>query len=297
MHLEVLLKLTWKKIDKMSKSIIKFNNFSYIYPDTDKIVLDKINIEIKEGDFIGIIGGNKAGKSTLCQAMVGVLPYVMGGDWDGHIEVNGINLDDTKGAGASDTIGIIFQDAESQFTQETVEDEIAFAMCNFGYERSVMKERVISSSNSAGLKGMLDRSPLKLSGGQQQRLAIASILALEPQVIVLDESTSQLDPIGRDEVFTLVANLHAKGHTVIMVDHNVEKIAEYANKVIVLNEGRVEYYDTPKKVFKNKEKLTEYNVRIPQVTEAYIQYCKQEKDDSPITLEEAIESFKGVNYE
>jgi energy-coupling factor transport system ATP-binding protein len=252
----------------MNKPIIEIKNFSYIYPNTTNIVLDKVNLEIFEGDFVGIIGCNKSGKSTLCQSIVGVLPHLLGGDFEGDIFVDGIDLGETKGHGATDVIGIVFQDAECQFTQETVEDEIAFAMCNFGIDRIEMRSRIISAATDCGLIDMLDRSPFKLSGGQQQRLAVACILALQPRVIILDESTSQLDPIGRDEVFSLVTKLHKKGRTIIMVDHNIEKIAEYVNKIIVMHQGKVVINGEVNQVFQNMDLFSSYSVRVPQVTEA-----------------------------
>lgn len=252
----------------MRKPIIEVKDFSYIYPQSTEVVLDKINLEIYEGDFVGIIGCNKAGKSTLCQSMVGVLPHLLGGQWDGGIVVDGISLNETKGQGATDVIGIVFQDAECQFTQETVEDEIAFAMCNFGIDREEMRRRIINAATDCGLINMLDRSPFKLSGGQQQRLAVACILALQPRVIILDESTSQLDPIGRDEVFALVTELHKKGRTIIMVDHNIEKIAEYVNKLIVIHKGKVVVTGDVNEAFQDLDLLTKYSVRVPQVTEA-----------------------------
>lgn len=276
----------------MKKPIIEVRNYSYVYENTDKKVLDKVSFVINEGDFVGIIGPNKSGKSTLCESLVGILPFTMGGSWDGEIIVDGKSLNDTKGSGVTDVIGIVFQDAESQFTQETVEDEISFAMCNFGYSRELMRERILYASEACGLRDMLDRSPFKLSGGQQQRLAIACILALQPRVIILDESTSQLDPIGRDEVFGLITNLHAAGSTVIMVDHNVEKIAEYVNKVLVLHEGKVVEFDDASKVFNNKERLNAHDVRIPQVTDAALQLKEQLGIDvAPITIEQAKSVF------
>ncbi|RRD94398.1 ABC transporter ATP-binding protein [Clostridiales bacterium COT073_COT-073] len=286
----------------MNNPIVEFKNFSYIYPKTEKIVLDGINLSIYEGEFVGIIGCNKAGKSTLCQSMVGVLPHLLGGKWDGDVLVDGINLGETKGAGATDVIGIVFQDAESQFTQETVEDEIAFAMCNFGYERSVMRERIISAATDCGLIDMLDRSPFKLSGGQQQRLAVACILALQPRVIILDESTSQLDPIGRDEVFNLVAKLHQQGRTIIMVDHNVEKIAEYVEKLVVMDKGKIILADKAEDAFQKMEFLEQFNIRVPQVTEACLKMKEcLEIDKAPIKLENAIQllqiKLEGTNFE
>ena len=221
------------------------------------------------------------------------MPFVSGGDWSGEIVIDGKSLNDTKGNGTTDVVGIVFQDAESQFTQQTVEDEIAFAMCNFGYERNQMRERVKFAAEACGLMGMLDRSPYHLSGGQQQRLAVASILALQPRVIILDESTSQLDPIGRDEIFRLVGELHRLGKTVIMVDHNIEKIADTVDKVVVLHEGELVAYDEPHIVFGNKNLLNEHFVRVPQVTDAAIALRDRLSIDGrlPITLQEATPIF------
>ncbi len=276
----------------MGKPIIEFKNYSYIYPNTTNVVLDKIDLTIYEGEFVGIVGCNKAGKSTLCQSMVGVLPYLLGGQWDGDVIVDGIDLSETKGSGATDVIGIVFQDAESQFTQETVEDEIAFAMCNFGYDRELMKERIVQAATDTGLIHMLDRSPLKLSGGQQQRLAVACILALQPRVIVLDESTSQLDPIGRDEVFNLITKLHKDGRTVVLVDHNIEKIAEYCDRVVILHEGKLIDNGNSNDVFQQYQKLSDVFVRVPQVTEASIKLNNLGYDKAPTTLDDAIVRFK-----
>ena len=282
----------------MGKPIIEFKHFSYRYPNSEEIVLKDINLTIEEGDFVGIIGCNKSGKTTLCQSMVGILPFVLGGDWDGEIVVDGKSYNETHGEGSSDVIGIVFQDAESQFTQETVEDEIAFAMCNFGFDKSLMRERVEYAAKACGLWEMLDRSPYRLSGGQQQRLAVACILALRPRVLLLDESTSQLDPQGRDEVFRLVEELHASGSTVIMVDHNIEKIADSANKVLVLHNGEVVDYGDTHKVFANKEKLNEHFVRVPQVTDAALAIREKLVGDIvPITLKEAEATFENYKRE
>ena len=185
----------------MSNPIIELKNFSFRYEGSEDIVLKNLELTINEGDFVGIVGCNRAGKSTLCKCMVGILPFVMGGQWDGGIVVDGRDFNETKGANISDTIGIVFQDAESQFTQPTVEDELAFAMCNFGFPKELIRERILYAAEACGLMELLDRSPFRLSGGQQQRLAVACILALQPRVLILDESTSQLDPVGRDDIF------------------------------------------------------------------------------------------------
>jgi energy-coupling factor transporter ATP-binding protein EcfA2 len=274
----------------MEKPVIQVEDFSYIYPHTDKKVLDGVSFTINERDFVGIVGCNKAGKSTLCTALVGILPYTLGGRWSGVIRVDGEDLEKSQGGAAASVIGIVFQDAESQFTQETVEDEIAFAMCNFGYKRDEMEKRIRSAAEDCGVFDLLDRSPFRLSGGQQQRVAIACMLALSPRVIILDESTSQLDPVGRDEVFGLVNRLHAAGSTVIMVDHNIEKIAEYVDKVMVMQEGRIVEFDGTRKVFQKKAAMDGYKVRLPQVTAAALELGIGAEDGSaPVKLEEAVE--------
>jgi len=277
----------------VSKPIITVENFSYIYPNTKVKALDSVSFSVEENDFLGIVGCNKAGKSTLCTALVGVIPYTIGGQWEGTIHVDGKDLEDSKGTAAASVIGIVFQEAESQFTQETVEDEIAFAMCNFGYSRELMEQRIREAADACGVLSLLDRSSFRLSGGQQQRVAIACMLALQPRVIILDESTSQLDPIGRDEVFGLVKKLHETGSTIIMVDHNIEKIAQYASKLMIIHKGKVVEYGDVRSVFQKKDILDGYKIRIPQVTEAAISLgLTLEDGTAPIKLSEAVEMFQ-----
>ena len=220
----------------MSKPIIELRDYSYRYSSKEDLVLKHVTFTINEGDFVGVVGCNRAGKSTLCKSIVGIVPFVFGGDWDGEILVDGKSMNET---------------------------------------------------------GMLDRSPYRLSGGQQQRLAVACILALQPRVIILDESTSQLDPIGRDEIFRLVGQLHKAGKTIIMVDHNIEKIAEAVDKVLVLHEGELVAYDDPHKVFADKENMNGHFVRLPQVTDAALALRGRlgETPDLPVTLNEAVSVF------
>lgn len=277
----------------LKKPIIEFKNFSYFYSSNDLPALKEINATIEEGEFVGLIGRNKAGKSTACLSMVGIIPHVFGGEWVGDIEINGKVVSAENISDVTELVGIVFQDAESQFTQETVEDEIAFAMCNMGFAREEMIKRVQEVAISCNLTGFLDRSPFQLSGGQQQRLAVACLLALKPKVIILDESTSQLDPIGRDEIFSLVAELHKEGRTIIMADHNIEKIAEYSTKLMVLFDGELKMFGPTKEILQQKELLNQYHIRLPQVTDAAY-YLKEEYkiNQLPINLDEAIQIFK-----
>jgi energy-coupling factor transport system ATP-binding protein len=277
----------------LSKPIIEFKNFSYYYPNSEEPAIKQVQAVIEQGDFVGIIGPNKAGKSTACLSMIGLVPHILGGDWVGDIAVNNEVIDGANVSDFTKIVGVVFQDAESQFTQETVEDEIAFAMCNLGMERSEMIKRVQEVAVSCNLKDFLTRSPFQLSGGQQQRLAVACLLALKPQVIILDESTSQLDPIGRDEVFKLVKELHEQGRTIIMVDHNIEKMAEYTTKLMVFYEGELKLYGPTKEILQKKEQLNEYHIRLPQVTDAaYGLRGKYPLMTLPIKLDEACQTLK-----
>ena len=189
----------WKGLQHMNKPIIEFRNFTYQYETAQTPALSDLTFQISEGDFVGIVGPNKAGKSSLCLSMAGILPYTFGGSYAGRIIAAGEDYEQTGAASAVSHVGIVFQDAESQFTQETVEDEIAFSMCNLGYPRALMQQRMQDAVSTCHLEELLARSPFALSGGQQQRLAVACMLALQPDIIMLDESISQLDPIGRDE--------------------------------------------------------------------------------------------------
>jgi energy-coupling factor transport system ATP-binding protein len=273
--------------------IIEFRNFSYFYPNTQEAAIKNITAVIEEGDFVGLIGPNKAGKSTACLSMIGIVPHIMGGDWIGDVAIQNEVIDSSNVSDFTSVVGVVFQDAESQFTQETVEDEIAFAMCNMGFDRLEMIKRVQEVAVSCHLTEFLGRSPFQLSGGQQQRLAVACLLALRPQVIILDESTSQLDPKGREEVFKLVKELHQQGRTIVMVDHNIEKMAEYTTKLMVFYEGELKLYGPTKEILQDKELLNQYHIRLPQVTDAA--YGLKELyhfEQLPIHLEEASRKFK-----
>ena len=276
----------------MSEEIISLEHFSYIYPQTEKMVLKDIDLHIKKGSFIGVIGANRAGKSTMCTAFTGLIPFVLGGQYNGVLRVNGEEIDDNNVASVTRTVGIVFQDAESQFSQETVEDEIAFGMCNVGIPHDEMVERMNMVADSCNLKDLLKRSPFSLSGGQQQRVAVACILALRPQVIILDETTSQLDPIARQDVFRIAQGLHHAGYTIIMVDHNIEKLVEYSSDLVVLHEGSIWMQGPCKEVLQKREKLEQAGIRLPQVTLAAAELMPESTGKWPATLDEAIPFFK-----
>lgn len=271
---------------------IRIENLKYRYPYTKKLALDGITCKIKQGEFIGVIGRNGSGKSTFCQALTGLVPNFYRGAYGGKIFIDNIKVDTVGVEEICQKVGLVFQNPFNQVTgaKLTVYEEIAFGLENLGIPRDEMIRRVDEAMELLDIAKYKDRHPFDLSGGQMQRMAIASIIAMQPEVIILDEPTSQLDPQGSEEVFQAVQKLSKKGITIIMVEHKIEKIAAYSDRVILLDEGKLIDMDTPQKIF-SKENLHEYGVEAPIFTKI----CKglgirnNKTLCYPVTLEEAKE--------
>jgi energy-coupling factor transport system ATP-binding protein len=279
----------------MKKIVVE--NLKYKYPLTNELALKGVSFEVEKGEFIGIIGKNSAGKSTLCQALVGLVPHFYKGGYGGKVIVDGIEVGKSDISEIASKVGIVFQNPFTQVTgsKMTVYEEIAFGLENMGISREEMKKRIDYSLELLDIYKYKDRNPFDLSGGQMQRMAIASIIAMRPEIIVLDEPTSQLDPQGSEEVFKSIQNLSKEGMTVIMVEHKMEKIAKYSDRVMLLDSGELVEYDIPHKIF-SRDDLNEHGVVPP----AFTKICrglniKNEKTGLyPITLEEAYDLV--VNY-
>lgn len=271
---------------------IKVENLKYRYPDTEKLALDGITCDIKPGEFIGVIGRNGSGKSTFCQALLGLVPNFYRGAYGGKVFVDDVEVRNVEVDELCQKVGMVFQNPFNQVTGSklSVYEEIAFGLENFGIPRDEMKRRIDDSLELLDIAKYKDRAPFDLSGGQMQRMAIASIIAMQPEVIVLDEPTSQLDPQGSEEVFKAVAKLSQKGITVIMVEHKIEKIAAYSERVMLLDDGKLVDINTPQEIF-SRDDLMEHGVSAP----AYTRICKElglkvpGTDYYPVTLEEARE--------
>ncbi len=276
-------------------AFIKVENLKYRYPHTKELALNNISFEIEKGEFIGIIGENNAGKSTLCQALMGLVPNFYKGAYGGKVVIDNIEIAKTPIWKLCEKVGMVFQNPFNQLTgaKDNVYEEIAFGLQNLGIEREEIHTRVEHVLRLLGIYEYKDRNPFDLSGGQMQRVAIASILAMKPEVIVLDEPTSQLDPQGSEEVFEAVDSLTKAGITVIMVEHKIEKIAAYSDKVMLLHKGSLIAYDKPEVIF-SMENLMDYGVEAP----AFTRICKAlnlKKVNSeyyPVTLNGADELLK-----
>lgn len=247
---------------------LRFDNFSYRYHDTKSHALEAINITINEGEFVGIVGPNAAGKSTFCRATNGLVPHSFNGEMSGDVFVKGINTKDKKTALLAEQLGLVFADPEAQLSQMTVWEEIAFGPANLGVPKQDIFKRIDRVLSLMNIEKMRDRSPFTLSGGEQQRVAIASVLAMEPEILVLDEPTSNLDPQGTEEVFAAVHSLNKENKiTVIMVEHEIELLAEYCSRIILINQGKVLLDGPPQEVLRQTETFRQIGMNVPQVTE------------------------------
>lgn len=278
----------------MKKIVV--DHLKYKYPLGEELALQDISFQIEEGEFIGIIGKNSSGKSTLCQALVGLVPHFYKGAYGGKVIVDGLEVKTHTIAEISLKVGMVFQNPFTQVTgsKMTVYEEIAFGLENIGLPREEMRRRIHEVLKLLKIEHVKDRSPFDLSGGQMQRMAIASIIAMKPDVLVLDEPTSQLDPAGSEEVFQAIQDLSGQGITVIMAEHKMEKVAQYCNRVLLLHEGKLVDFAAPEKIFSRND-LETYGVAAP----VYTRVCKalgmkkQGCDSYPVTLKDAELALRG----
>lgn len=272
----------------MAKIIV--DNLKYRYPATEHLALDGISFSVEAGEFIGIIGKNESGKSTLCQAIAGLVPNFYKGAYGGKVLIDDLEVKNEEISELCKKVGIVFQNPFNQVTgsKMTVCEEIAFGLENLGVPKEEMIRRIEDAMELLDISKYRDRNPFDLSGGQMQRMAIASIIAMQPEIIVLDEPTSQLDPQGREEVYQAVQKLSKKGITIFMVEHNMEKIASYSDRVLLLDGGKQIAMDTPQRIF-SRDDLEAFAVEPPVFTKI----CRDlgikdaATDCYPVTLEEA----------
>ncbi len=249
-------------------SLLSVKELSFLYskgtPFEHKAV-DQVSFEIERGDFIGIIGHTGSGKSTLVQMLNGLLKPT-----SGSITLDGINIWDKPKEirKIRFKVGLVFQYPEYQLFEETVEKDIAFGPTNMGLNEAEVKDRVIKAAQFVDLKpNLLQKSPFDLSGGEKRRAAIAGVIAMDPDILILDEPCAGLDPLGRDILLTQIYRYHQeRGNTVLLVSHSMEDVASVCDKVLVMNHSRLEMYDTCKEVFSQGDRLASMGLRIPQIT-------------------------------
>ena len=276
-------------------AIVTLQNVTYKYPLTREHALQNINLQVNEGEFIAIVGPNGAGKSTLCYTLAGFVPHFFRGELTGAVEVAGMQLHDSTLSEWVLNVGLAFQNPFNQISgaKFTVFEELAFGLENIGVPREEMRRRVEDAMRLTGISDLADRSPYSLSGGQQQRVALTSILVMQPKVLVLDEPTAQMDPVGTREVFGVIHKMATRGMTVILVEHKVEWVAQFADRVIALKDGQILLDDIPSKVL-TSPLLPENGFGISRYT-AVARKAQEiglwKREQLPVTLEEAVQGF------
>ena len=275
--------------------IVNLQNVTYKYPLTSSPVLRDVNLQIRAGEFVAVVGPNDAGKSTLCYTLAGFVPHFFKGELTGTVEVAGIDSNTSTLNEWVMNVGLAFQNPFNQISgaKYTVFEEIAFGLENTGVPRDEMIDRVESAMQLTGISDLADRSPYSLSGGQQQRVALTSILVMQPKILVLDEPTSQMDPIGTREVFGVIRKMAEQGMTVVLVEHKVEWIAQFADRVIALKDGQIMLDGTPGEVLTSSI-LEESGFGISRYTSVARKAQERglwRKDRLPVTLDEAMEGF------
>ena len=244
------------------------DNVSYRYSEKtayEITALDHVNLQIGDGEFIGVIGHTGSGKSTLIQHLNGLLKAT-----EGTIYFNGQDIyeEDYDLRDLRMQVGMVFQYPEHQLFEETVFKDVCFGPKNQGLPEKDVTLRAYEALQNVGLpEKYFDVSPFELSGGQKRRAAIAGVIAMKPQVLILDEPTAGLDPKGRDEILDMIADMHARyGNTVILVSHSMEDVAKYVDRIIVMDHGHVVMEGTPREIFSQVDTLKKYRLDVPQVT-------------------------------
>lgn len=278
----------------MADAIIRTENLSYVYSEGtpyEHRAIDNVNIEIEKGSFVGLIGHTGSGKSTLIQHLNGLIKptsgkvFVDGEDiWEKPKEIRKFRF----------KVGLVFQYPEHQLFEETVRKDIAFGPKNMGLSDAEVEERVLEAAKHTGLTAdYLEKSPFELSGGEKRRVAIAGVLAMKPEVLILDEPTAGLDPKGREFILSEIKAYHeSTGATVILVSHSMEDVARFASHVLIMNHSKVAMYGKTREIFKRVDELCEIGLEVPQISRVFAKLREKGYNvpESVLTVSEAKEA-------
>ncbi len=251
----------------MGATMIKIENFTFCYREHKNPVVQDINLTIPKGSFVGITGAAGSGKSTLTYAMNGIIPHCYPGDYYGSVTVGGLDTCETSLTDISRLVGSVCQDIDSQMVAPIVEDEVLYGLENFGFAHESIEARIDAALDDMGIGDLRQRSIASLSGGQKQKVAIASILAMDPEVLILDEPTAELDPASSLNVFALLAR-YAREHgtTVVVVEQKIALLSDFADMLVIMDGGRIAFADTPQRVLAHSDQLLKLGVNCPRAT-------------------------------
>ncbi len=259
-------------------ALIETKNVTYTYPSATKPSITDVSIKIEKGQFTLITGPSGCGKTTLCRCFNGLIPHFYQGELKGDITTAGLNVAEHPIYDLAKLVGLVFQNPENQLFALSVEKDVAFGLENLGIPREEMRKRVDQALELTDIYDLRDRAPHELSGGQQQRVAIASVLAMQPEVIVLDEPTSFLDPLSAKKIFEVICDLNKRlGITVVLVEHRLDLTAKYTDHIIIMDEGKVVQDGDPREILRSEEARL-LGIGIPKATRLY-QILKKEGVD------------------
>ena len=274
-------------------SIVQANHLSFTYTGASKPSIEDISIGIAPGEFVVLTGPSGCGKTTICRCLNGLIPNFYSGDFTGELIVDGMSVKQHTTAELAPHVGMVFQNPENQLFSLSVERDVAFGPENLGLSREETRKRVDWALDVTGISRLKDKPPYELSGGQQQRAAIASVLAMQPKVMILDEPTSFLDPKSALEILEVISDLNKKlGITIILVEHRLDIVSKHANRVIVMDNGRIVLDGTPKDVYGEHARLI--GIGLPRVTTLFnlLQRDGIRFAETPTTVDEAVDVLR-----
>lgn len=276
--------------------MIRINKLTFRYSDTHKPVLRDIDLEIRDGEFVLITGSSGGGKSSLCRCLNGLIPHFYGGEIAGKVEVEGLDVMEHSTKELATKVGMVFQDPENQLVAMDVEREVAFGLENLAFPPEIMAKRVEEALDTVGIAGLRHRTISELSGGEKQSVAVASVLAIYPNILVLDEPTSELDPKGAEEVLAMVERLNDElGITVILVEHRLDRVVQHVDRMIVLDNGVIVADGTPHSTL-NDGKVLQSGIGIPPIIRL-VQGLRDRDiniDNTPLTVKEGRIALAGL---
>ncbi|MGG3308716.1 ABC transporter ATP-binding protein [Paenibacillus lautus] len=279
-------------------NVVEIKNLSYKYPIENKEVLRDISLNIEKGKLYALIGHNGAGKTTLCNTIRGFIPHFYQGHLRGDVILEGKDIREWTLSELSQKVGYVFQNPFTQIsgTKDTVYEEIAYGLENLGLQTKEIHKKVDEVLSLFHIEGLVDKNPFELSGGQKQRVALASIIVMEPEILVIDEPTSQLDPQGTEEVFKIIEIMKKKGKTIILVEHKIDLLAEYADVVVLLKDGEIVMQGETHEIFTD-ERVLSHKGALPQYALLGIEMEKQglSIDQIPYTRKNAISTIREWN--
>ena len=250
-------------------AIIETKNVTYTYPGTTKPSINNVSIKVEKGEFVLITGPSGCGKTTLCRCFNGLIPHFYQGELKGEITVAGMDTTRHQTHTMAKSVGLVFQNPENQLFALSIEKDVAFGLENVGLPREEIRERVNWALKQTDIYDLRERSPHEISGGQQQRVAIAAVLAMQPEIIVLDEPTSFLDPLSAEKIFEVINELKKKlGVTVVLVEHRLDLTAKYADHIVIMDGGKVCFDGDPREILSSEETRL-IGVGIPKATLLY----------------------------